>query len=118
MKLNVNDIEDSPRELSFSEPTEALNAELVHGGVQDFEFQSGADVSLSYHRSGDDLVFTGRVAGQVIGHCARCLEPYPFELSSDLALIMIPKQQQADDEELGDEDAHLSYYQGEEVDLS
>lgn len=118
MKLNINDIDDSPRELTYREPTATLNADLVHGGVQDFEFQDEATVHLSYHRSGDDLVFTGEITGEVVGHCSCCLESYPFTLSSQLTLIMVPKEAASTEVDESDEDMNLSFYQGEEIDLS
>lgn len=115
MKLNVHDIDSAGKDLIFSEPTESLNADLIHGGVQDFEFLSDAQVRVQYHRTGDDLVFVGRISGDVIGHCARCLEPYPFELSSDFAFILVPKTEQTGELE---EDLDLSFYEGDEVDLA
>ncbi|HYD47089.1 MAG TPA: DUF177 domain-containing protein [Terriglobales bacterium] len=118
MKLNVHDIDAEVKDLIYSEPTEQLNAEIVHGGVQDFEFTDKAQVHLQYHRTGDDLVFLGRIAGKVIGHCARCLEPYPFDLAADCSLIVVPKPDVSEEAELADEDLNLSFYQGDEIDLS
>lgn len=118
MKLNVHDIDATPRELDYHEPTASLNADLVHGGVQDYEFDSDAAVHVTYYRNGDDLVFTGNVTGNVSGHCSRCLESYPFTLSSDFSFILVPRQETAEEVELSEEDMNLSFYDGDEVDLA
>lgn len=121
MKLNVNDIDELPKRLDFTEPTEILNRDLVHGDVCDFEFEDGVNVQLTYQRTGDDLIFLGRVEGHVVGHCARCLEPYPFDLLSEFSQVMVPRPAveslQQEDLDPNDDDA-ISYYEGDEVDLS
>lgn len=118
MKLNVNDIDDVDKVLVYSEPTVTLNTLLLHGNVCDFEFQSPADVRLGYRRSGEELFFYGRVSSQAFGHCARCLEKYSFDLGADFSFVLVPKSPLPTEVELNDEDLNLSFYEGEEVDVS
>jgi uncharacterized protein len=118
VKLNINDIDDVGKVLSYSEPTDTLNALLVHGNVCDFDFQEPARVRLGYRRSGSDLFFDGHVAGAAVGHCARCLEPYTFEIGSDFSFVLVPKTSIPQEVELNEEDLDLSFYEGEEVDIS
>jgi uncharacterized protein len=118
MKLNVNEIDDVGKVLVYSEPTDILNSLLVHGNVCDFEFQKPADVRLGYHRSGVEIFFYGRVRGTAIGHCARCLEPYSLPISSDFSFVLVPKSPLPGEMELNEEDLDLSFYEGEEIDVS
>jgi uncharacterized protein len=118
MKLNVNDIGDVGKVLVYTEPTDALNSLLVHGNVCDFEFQKAAEVRLGYHRSGKEIFFHGRVSGTAIGHCARCLEPYSLTLNSDFSFVLVPKSPLPGEMELDAEDLDLSFYEGEEIDVS
>lgn len=118
MKLNVNDIDDVGKDLVYSEPTDTLNALLVHGNVCDFEFQRPAEVQLGYRRSGQELFFYGRVFSEAIGHCARCLEKYSFDVTPDFSFVLVPKSPMPSEVELNEEDLDLSFYEGEEVDVS
>lgn len=118
MKLNVHEIEEVAKELVYEESTDSLNALLVHGQVCDFEFAAPAEVRTQYYRAGHELFFQGEVHGGVIGHCARCLEEYVFEFAKDFSVVLVPRQQLAEDVALNDDDLDLSYYDGEEIDLS
>ena len=120
MKLNVHDIEEVAKDLAYEEPTESLNAILVHGQVCDFEFPAPASVRLAYYRAGQELFFRGHVSGPVVGHCARCLEEYPFTLGTDFNLVLVPKGPalEKDEVELNEEALDLSIYEGDQVDLS
>lgn len=119
MKLNVHEIEEVAKELVYEESTDSLNGLLVHGQVCDFEFPAAAEVTVAYYRAGQELFFQGRISGQVVGHCARCLEEYAFDLDKDFAVVLVPKQPPEDDDvELGDDDLDLSFYDGDAVDLS
>ena len=51
-------------------------------------------------------------------HCGRCLEQYVFELGKDFSVMLVPKQPLPEDAELGDDDLDLSFYEGDQVDLS
>ncbi len=119
MKLNVHEIEDAAKGLAYEEPTEELTALLRHGEVCDFEFPATAAVRMEYYRSGQELFFQGHICGQLVGHCARCLESYPFQLDTDFSLVLVPRAEagETDREPLADE-VDLSTYEGDEVDLS
>jgi uncharacterized protein len=118
VKINVNDIDDVGKVLVYSEPTEALGGLLRHGNVCDFEFQGPAEVHLDYRRSGQELFFEGRVLSHAIGHCARCLENYSFDVAADFTFVLVPKTPMPVEVELNEEDLDLSFYEGDEVDVS
>ena len=118
MKLNIREIDEDAKHLAYDEPTGALNGLLVHGQVCDFELPGAARVEVDYYRAGQELFFRGRISGGVVGHCARCLEAYPFRLGTDFSLALVPKQPLPAEVELSDEDLDLAYYEGEQIDLS
>ena len=118
MKLNIHDIEEAPKQLVYEEATEPLNGLLVHGAVCDYEFHVPATVRLDYYRAGEELFFAGRISGTVIGHCARCLEEYPFGLEAEFATVLVPRRLLDARDAESDADVDLGSYEGEEIDLS
>jgi uncharacterized protein len=118
MKLNVHEIETEAKSLAYEEATETLNALLRHGSVCDFEFHAPATVQLQYYRAGDDVFFSGTASGAALGHCARCLATYPFTVAADFALVLVPKRPLPVETELCGDDLDLSFYEGDEIDLS
>ncbi|MCX8071549.1 MAG: DUF177 domain-containing protein [Candidatus Binatia bacterium] len=117
MKLIVRDIQEEPRRVVYEEPVGALNALLAAGGVCDFELPRNASVRLDYYRVGVEVFLQGHITGQAIGHCARCLESYPFEFGTDFSLVLVPREDLPVNMELTEDDLDLAYYQGEEIDL-
>lgn len=118
MKLNIRDIDDVDRVLVYAESTEALNALLLHGSVRDYEIHAPAQVRLGYRRRGREIFFHGRVKSVAIGHCSRCLESYPFDVASDFSFVLVPKSPLPAELRLNEEDLDLSFYEGEEIDVS
>ena len=119
MKLNVHDIQEDAKRLVFDEPTEGLNDLLVHGEVHDFDFPAAVSVRLDYYRAGQELFFQGRISGNVIGHCGRCLEEYTFPLDADFNVVLVPKTDEvAPEAELSDDELDLSVYEGDVIDLA
>jgi len=117
MKLNIHNIEEEPKRLLFEEPMAHLTADLTHGAVCDFEFPGTAHVQLDYYRAGAELFLTGHVSGQVVGHCARCLEDYRFPLATDFSSVLVPEAWKPRDRDEG-ELIDLDYYAGDEIDLT
>jgi uncharacterized protein len=118
VKLNVHEIEEDAKSLAYEEPTDSLNGVLVHGQVCDFEMPATSQVRIEYYRAGQELFFQGHISSDVIGHCARCLEPYPFTLGTDFSLGLLPKQPLPAEIELKGEELDIGYYNGDEIDLT
>ena len=118
MKLSVYDIEEAAKELSYDEPTAPLNDVLVHGQVCDYTFTVPAAVRIEYYRAGQELFLHGHITGSVVGQCARCVEEYDFVLDKDFSIVLVPRRELEDQAELEEEDLDLSFYGGEEIDLS
>jgi DUF177 domain-containing protein len=118
MKIAVDDIKASPKELSYTEDVDELNARLGRG-VRDYRVAAGLGVDVEYYRAGLDVFFRGALHGQVLGSCSRCLEEYTFGLDHPFAFVLVPRVAAgAESAELSDDDMALSYYQGEEIDLT
>lgn len=118
MKLNVHQIEEVAKELAYDEPTASLNEVIVHGAVRDYTFAAPAAVRVEYYRAGQELFFHGRITGNVVGQCARCVEAYTFVLEKEFSLVLLPRPDIPGERELNEEDLDLSFYKGDEVDLS
>ncbi|MBI4514258.1 MAG: DUF177 domain-containing protein [Deltaproteobacteria bacterium] len=117
MKFHVRDIEDAAKELRYEEPTAAL-AQLLESPVEDFRLPPALLVAVSFYRAGTDLFFQGRADGPIVGRCSRCLEEYTFALAMDFAFVFAPHRELGVERQVEEEDTDLTYYEGDEVDLS
>ena len=117
MKFRVHDIDAAVKELRYEEPTQEL-ASLLAQPVADYRLPPHLTVDVTYYRAGNDLFFQGSVDGPVTGTCSRCLEDYSFPLAMDFAFVFAPHSERNTEGDLEEEDAELTFYQGDEVDLS
>jgi uncharacterized protein len=120
MKIPVEQITPSPKEIMFSEKIEELNSLFVKEKHRDFHFPSLLDGSLVYYRSGQELFFHGSFAGKFEGCCSRCLTNYSFDVekSFDVVLVPDPARSQRKVEELKREELGLSYYSSDVIELA
>ncbi len=118
MKIAIDDIKATPKELKYTEDVAELNARLARG-VRDYSLPHGFDVETEYYRSGLDVFFRGELHGEVIGTCARCLEDYSFGLDHPFVFVLSPRAAAgAEPANLKSDDLALSYYEGDEIDLT
>ena len=115
MKISVDEIPQSPKEIQFSESIEELNEVYRQSNDREFSFPPKLAVELTYYRSGQDIVFHGRFNGEVGARCGRCLEGYHFEMDNHFDFVLTPDQAKFGRraEELSRGDLGLSYYSGE-----
>src|SRR5207253_6272284 len=74
---------------------------------------------VEYYRAGLDVFFRGALHGHVLGTCSRCAEDYDFELDHPFAFVLAPRAAAgAEAAELSEDDLALSYYEGDEIDLT
>src|SRR5262245_37176582 len=118
MKVRVDQITDEVKHTTFAEPAEEINRRLTRGEVCDFRLLAPLSVDTSYYRAGDDLFFSGRIGGSFEGICARCLEPFSLAMDEKAQFVLVPAPTAATDRELSADDLALSFYDGEEIDLS
>jgi uncharacterized protein len=118
VRLRVRDIEETTKEIVYDESTSELNPLLEHGPVHDFEFVGPANVHLCYYRAGQEIFLEGDMRAQVIGECARCLERFEFAHAPRFSFIMVPHQGRWAEEDLAGGGGDLTWYEGEEIDVS
>ena len=119
MRISLRDIDESIKELVFSEPTGELTPLLKHGPTHDYEFLGPAEVDVRFYRTGQELFFQGQLHSRVAGVCARCLATFEFTHDPDFDFIVVPRQGIWAEEPLDDGgDEHMMWYEGEEVDLT
>jgi DUF177 domain-containing protein len=118
VKIRVEQIKETEKEAAFLQPVSEINEALSRTGVVDYQLQAPVPVDFRYYRVGSDLFFSGHFDGEVTGTCARCLAAYPFHLREDFTFVLKPARDVTGDRELGEEDVSLSFYEGDEIDLS
>jgi uncharacterized protein len=120
MKISVDEVPQSPKEVHFSESLDQLNQTYRQSKNRDFRFPSHLNVDLVYYRSGQDIFFSGRFDGRFTGCCGRCLEAYNFTLDTEFEFVLTPHSSKTvrRAEELRREDLGLSYYSTDEIDLA
>ena len=118
MKIAIDDIKATPKELRYTEDVADLNAQLARG-VRDYRLPRGFDVEAEYHRSGLDVFFRGDLHGEVVGTCARCLEEYSFGLDHPFVFLLSPRAAAGTDPaDSKTDDLAQSYYEGDEIDVT
>lgn len=120
MKISIDEVPQSPKEIQFSESTEELNEIYRRSDRPDFSFPGSVEVQLVYYKSGREIFFSGRFASRVTGCCARCLDDYDFSLDKEFDFVLAPGPVKSERgaEELNRDDLGLSYYASEEIDLT
>lgn len=115
IKIPVDDIPTSPKEVEFSLDFGAAG----DSRQSDFRLAPSLDIKLVYYRSGRQLFFQGSFAGTFEGHCSRCLCDYCFRLEKNFDFVLTPATTpERKIEELSREDLGLSYYSGDEIELT
>jgi len=120
MKISIDEVPQSPKEIEFSESTEELNEIYCRSNHRDFSFPSYLDVKLVYYRSGQDIFFNGGFCGIITGRCGRCLDGYDFTLDKEFDFVLAPDPFKSERraEELHRDDLGLSYYSTDEINLT
>src|SRR5438093_12120998 len=119
MKIAIDDIKASPTELSYSEDVKELNTRLGRGGTRDYCLPAGLGVDVTHYRAGLELFFHGTLHARALGSCARCLEEDAFGLDHPFAFVLMPRVAAgARAAALSADDMALSYYEGDQIDLT
>lgn len=120
MKIAIDEIPQTPKEIQFSESVEELNRIFSQNSSGEFGFPAPLAVELRYSRSAADLFFDGRVSGELSGVCGRCLEDYRFQMDHDFDFVLIPDPAKSGRKSgsLHRDDLGLSSYSGDEIDVT
>jgi uncharacterized protein len=120
MKIPLDDITESAKEISFSERIDELNEIYKNGQVRDFRFPPSVDVHLVYYRSGQEVFFKGSLEAAIEATCSRCLSAGQLALDKEFDFVLSPDPSASGRkiEELRKEELGLSYYTTDEINLA
>jgi uncharacterized protein len=120
MKLPVDDISQTPKEIKFSESVEELNEIWTKNGAWDFRAPPFLDVSLVHYRSGREVFFQGRLEGTFVASCSRCQNPYSFALGREFEYVLVPEATPSErrGEKSHRENPGVNTYSNAEIDLA
>jgi uncharacterized protein len=119
MRIAVDDIKTSPTELQFVEEVTELNRTLADSGEAEYHLPVPLQVSLRHFRSGEDLIFSGTVQGEVVGTCSRCVEEYTSPIHREFSVTLSPQFDARHREvELNADELSAGFYSEEHIDLS
>ncbi|MGH7963270.1 MAG: YceD family protein [Candidatus Binatia bacterium] len=118
MKLLIEDITTSPTEIEFVEGAQEVNRLLAPGDEAEYRLTTPLQVQITHQRSGEDLLFSGALHGELVGRCARCLEEYPLTCAYGFSVVLTPQRIVGREIELSRADLSASFYSGETIDLS
>ncbi len=88
--------------------------------IEEVEIINPCFVELNVTPIGIKYRITGSIELKLMLQCSRCLESYPFDLSSDFDLLYVPIEQMPSEVELEmkDKDANIAYYSENKIELS
>ncbi|MBI3302522.1 MAG: DUF177 domain-containing protein [Deltaproteobacteria bacterium] len=118
MRIPIEDIKTFATEVHFAEEAQELNRILSQDGAAEYRLVTPLQVSVTHMRSGEDLLFSGTIHGELTGQCARCLEEYPFALAREFSLVLTPQRALGREMGLSPEELSASFYSGETIDVS
>ena len=118
MRIAIEDIKSEPTEVHFAENSQGLNQLLGRDGEADYRLTTPLSVDLVHQRSGEELLFSGVIRGELVGQCARCLEEYPLKLSRDIAVVLTQAPPLGRETELSYDELSAGFYKGEVIDAS
>jgi uncharacterized protein len=118
VRIPTEDIKTFSTEVHVVEEVQELNRLLRQDGEAEYRFVVPLQVELTHVRSGEDLLFSGRIRGELTGQCARCLEEYPLTLAREFSLVLTPQRSFGREVELSQEELSASFYSGEIIDVS
>lgn len=120
--LEVHRIDETPREFRLVTDAPWWERARQALGEPEVEVRRSITVSLRAHRIGLRLLCQGTVDGVVDMICGRCLEPYPFELTEPLELLLEPAPAHSGLPEgtiaMDPDDPGVGRYTGDPLDLS
>lgn len=120
MKIPVKDIGLDWLERSWDEPAEVLNE--VFGRVEHntVAVTGPVHVEVRLMSAGSDIEVRGSVDGGIEFDCDRCCERGRQHIAGSFHYVLVPRKghDEAGDEDDAEEMPELSYYEGDEVELS
>ena len=129
MKVQVDQLTDTPTELRFEADTAWWRTQLRPGPELPAELEQPLEIDLRGHTMGEDLYLEGVLEGTLPLECGRCLARYghglhePFRLVLEPSVARVPADPEGaralerDGMCLG-EDVETGWYRGPEIELA
>jgi uncharacterized protein len=116
LKFRLEDIPPEGLDVSFTETR--LGPQEIGPQVRQVLEAPTAELHLTL--SGELVDVRGNFRTRLLLECSRCLEPVELEVAGPIKVVYQPQPSGLDGEEveLADEDLEVSFYTGEEIDLS
>ena len=115
MRIPIDWIDTVPKESRFSEVLD-IAREGLSAAVS---FPSPISIVVNFYRSGRDIFFHGKLEGEVVGDCGRCLESFRFAIEKKFGFVLTPDPLPTKkSRELAEDEMGLSFYCGDNIDLS
>jgi uncharacterized protein len=118
VRIATEEIKPVPTEIHFVEEVQDFNRLLEQEGEVDYRIATPLQVALTHLRSGEDLLFSGEIQGELVGQCGRCLEEYPFSLAREFSVVLTPRPPVGREAELSYDELSASFYSGDTIDVS
>ncbi|HYG59677.1 MAG TPA: DUF177 domain-containing protein [Symbiobacteriaceae bacterium] len=118
MKVNVADIKLETG--THKTVPVKIAIESVEAVGETISFDRPLEGQAEIWNVGDRLLVRAEVSGEATLHCSRCLTPfsYPLDVSFEEEFMEGAPGDQVDDEEVEVEQRTVTYYSGDEIDLS
>lgn len=115
MIINIKDILDEI-DRSWDEPVDVINEIFDHEPHNTTKLLTPFHINMHLRKLGEDLDITGNFHVKVSFNCDRCCDESILEWQEDFHFLLLPKKEEKEDN--WEEEVDLSYYEGEDIDLS
>ena len=116
--INVQDIEGSGKDYSFA-IAPAWAAKALAGSELKMDASVPASLQLHASKSGEDVILHGRMKGQLIAECSRCLGDAMLPVDTEITSLFQARgadfRPAPDEDELTPEDLDRDFYTGDRV---
>lgn len=119
-RVRVEDIPEKGLDLHFSDPKEEWNRYFHEIPECEFSFNEAVEATVKLRVYTKAVQIQGWVKTVLDLRCCRCLDHFPFPLTSQIDMTLFPETDVVQEEEieLEKEDLETGLFSGEEIDLS
>ncbi len=118
MKVTVKDIRAKKVIRDWLEPIDYINEIFEKEPHNSIRISEPFKVHMELDSIGEDIEVKGSFDLDMSFACDRCLGDGSYHFNEKLHYILVPKKEEGSEEIMEDEEEELSYFEGEEIDLS
>lgn len=93
MKIKVDQIPAEGMSVELEKDFAWLKQHQAHSLLEEASFERPLASNVFLQRQGRDVLVRGRLSLPIRATCVRCLEPFPFTLSNDFDLLLMPRRE-------------------------